>query len=57
MRRYTGSRTGVPWARTTVRIWGGPQIALFEAMCEATGRLPGRTRRRHRARRTDGSRV
>lgn len=40
MRRYTESRTGVPWVRTTVRIWGEPQIALFEAMCEATGRLP-----------------
>jgi hypothetical protein len=40
MRRYTESRTGVPWARTTVRIWGERQIALFEAMCKHTGRRP-----------------
>ena len=40
MRRYTESRTGVPWARTTVRIFGERQIALFEAMCRYTGRRP-----------------
>jgi len=40
MRRYTDSRSGVPWVRTTARIWGEQQIQAFEAMCVATGRLP-----------------
>jgi hypothetical protein len=40
MRRYTERRSGVPLARTTVRISGERQIATFEAMCAATGREP-----------------
>lgn len=40
LRRYTDRRSGVPWVRTTVRIWGEQQIATFEAMCEATARSP-----------------
>jgi hypothetical protein len=38
VRRYTNRRSGVPWARTTVRISGERQIALFDAMCRTTGR-------------------
>lgn len=40
LRRYTDRRSGVPWVRTTVRIWGERQIGAFEAICAGTGRRP-----------------
>jgi hypothetical protein len=40
LRRYTDRRSGVPWIRTTARIWGQRQIATFEALCAMTGRRP-----------------
>lgn len=40
MRRSTDKRSGVPFITTTVRIYGAPQIATFEAMAQNTGRKP-----------------
>jgi hypothetical protein len=40
MKRYTTGQDGVPHARTTVRIYGERQIAIWEAMCAASGRRP-----------------
>lgn len=36
----TGTRSGVPYITTTVRIYGAEQIATFERMCETAGRQP-----------------
>ena len=40
LRRYTDRRSGIPWVRTTVRVWGERQVGTFEALCERTGRKP-----------------
>jgi len=40
VKRWIHALSGVPWARTTVRIMGERQIAAFERMCEVTGRKP-----------------
>ena len=40
MKRYTSSPDGVPYARTTVRIYGEPAIETWEAMCAASGMRP-----------------
>jgi len=40
VKRYTSDRTGVPYVKTTVRIYGERQIETFEAMCAVNGRRP-----------------
>jgi hypothetical protein len=40
VKRYTSSPDDVPHARTTVRIYGEPEIEIWEAMCAASGLRP-----------------